>query len=233
MNNKKIGKFISKLRKNKKMTQEELSALLFINSKTISKWENGITIPDTIYLYELSKIFNISTDEILNAKREPKYYFLKLKYIIPCFLFLIIFLFMLFYFINNYNRVKMYNIHFYDKIISISGNSIFTQKTSIININNIEFTDNINVRNVTIQIKNNDRVFYSNIVDYDKVTPINIALSSFNISINNIEFNYDITLDEISNTDIKIIYTDSDYKDHILNIKLKYDLVFSNNKIFY
>lgn len=233
MNNKKIGKFISKLRKNKKMTQEELSALLFINSKTISKWENGITIPDTIYLYELSKIFNISTDEILNAKREPKYYFLKLKYIIPYFLFLIIFLFMLFYFINNYNRVKMYNIHFYDKIISISGNSIFTQKTSIININNIEFTDNINVRNVTIQIKNNDRVFYSNIVDYDKATPINIALSSFNISINNIEFNYDITLDEISNSDIKIIYTDFDYKDHILNIKLKYDLVFSNNKIFY
>lgn len=93
MNYKNIGLFIFKLRNNKKMTQNELDTLLNINPKTISKWENGITIPDTIYLYELSKIFNISTDEILNAKREQKYYFLKLKYIIPFFIFNYIFIY--------------------------------------------------------------------------------------------------------------------------------------------
>ena len=234
MNYKNIGKFISKLRKDKKLTQEELANLLNANSRTISKWENGLNVPDTVYLHELSNIFNVSIDELLDGKRKPKYSFLRLKYIIPIFIFLIMFLFLILYFINNYNKVKMYNIYFDNDFVFISGNSTFTQNDSIINIDKIEFENNIGVYELAIEIKNNDRVFYSNILEYNKLTSINDAFNSLNIKISNIDFdNTYITFDDIYNSNIRIIYTDSNYEDHILNIKLNYSLIFSNNKLFY
>ncbi len=42
MNQEKIGKFIAKLRKEKKLTQEELAEKLNVNSRTISRWETGL-----------------------------------------------------------------------------------------------------------------------------------------------------------------------------------------------
>lgn len=41
---KNIGKFISKLRKEKNLTQEELGDILGVSSKTISKWECGLSL---------------------------------------------------------------------------------------------------------------------------------------------------------------------------------------------
>ena len=41
MDQDKIGKVIAKLRKDKNMTQEELAEKLGVNSKSISRWENG------------------------------------------------------------------------------------------------------------------------------------------------------------------------------------------------
>ena len=38
----KIGKFISKCRKDKQLTQEQLAEMLNVTNKSISKWENGI-----------------------------------------------------------------------------------------------------------------------------------------------------------------------------------------------
>ena len=39
----KIGKFIAELRKEKKLTQEELAALLGVSNKSVSRWENGVS----------------------------------------------------------------------------------------------------------------------------------------------------------------------------------------------
>ena len=41
MNTSKIGNFILKLRKENKMTQQELADKLFVTDKAVSKWENG------------------------------------------------------------------------------------------------------------------------------------------------------------------------------------------------
>ena len=46
MNQEKIGKFISECRKEKQLTQEQLAVQLGVTSKSISKWENGNTMPD-------------------------------------------------------------------------------------------------------------------------------------------------------------------------------------------
>ena len=42
----KIGKFIAELRKEKKLTQEELAVLLGVSNKSVSRWENGKNLPD-------------------------------------------------------------------------------------------------------------------------------------------------------------------------------------------
>ena len=60
MNTSKIGNFILKLRKENKMTQQELADKLFVTDKAVSKWENGRCIPDVSLFEPLCKIFNVS-----------------------------------------------------------------------------------------------------------------------------------------------------------------------------
>ena len=46
MNQKKIGDFISKLRKEKNLTQEQLGQKLGVSNKTIYRWENCNYLPN-------------------------------------------------------------------------------------------------------------------------------------------------------------------------------------------
>ena len=65
MNQERIGKFISKLRKDKKLTQEELAEQLHISSKSISRWETGKCMPDISLLIPLSEILDVSVNELI------------------------------------------------------------------------------------------------------------------------------------------------------------------------
>lgn len=58
------------LRKEKGFSQEELAEKLNVARQTISKWETGMTVPDTNNLIELSKIFGISIDDFVGKKDE-------------------------------------------------------------------------------------------------------------------------------------------------------------------
>ena len=53
-----IGKRICKLRKDKKMTQQELADRLFVTDKTISSWELGRTEPSSDLIIKLSEILD-------------------------------------------------------------------------------------------------------------------------------------------------------------------------------
>ena len=68
-----IGERIAYYRKLNEMTQEELASKLNISTQAVSKWEQKITSPDIMLLPELSKIFNISIDELFGMKvnKEP------------------------------------------------------------------------------------------------------------------------------------------------------------------
>lgn len=68
MDNKKIGKFIMKLRKEKGLTRKELAEYLKIKDNIVEKWENGIEIPDVTLLTTLSKILNVDVKELLNGE---------------------------------------------------------------------------------------------------------------------------------------------------------------------
>lgn len=65
----KIGKFLSLLRKEKNLTQEQLAEKLGINNKTISRWETGNYMPPIEMLLELSKFYEVSINELLCGER--------------------------------------------------------------------------------------------------------------------------------------------------------------------
>ena len=68
MEQKNIGKIISKIRKEKELTQQQLGDILGVSSKTISKWETGNSIPDITILKRISQEFNLTIDELLEGE---------------------------------------------------------------------------------------------------------------------------------------------------------------------
>ena len=67
-----FGEFLYQLRKEKGLTQQELAEKLGVSNKAVSKWETGEAMPETSQLLPLSKIFEVSVDELLNGERENK-----------------------------------------------------------------------------------------------------------------------------------------------------------------
>lgn len=57
-----IGKNIQYLRKEEKMTQQDLAIKLNYTAKAISKWERGESIPEIETLIKISNIFNVTLD---------------------------------------------------------------------------------------------------------------------------------------------------------------------------
>ena len=56
---------IKSLRKQKGLSQEELSIKLNVVRQTISKWEQGLSVPDSEMLVSISKVFNTSVSTLL------------------------------------------------------------------------------------------------------------------------------------------------------------------------
>ena len=61
-----IGTKIKQLRKEKKVTQEQLAEYLHISSQAISKWETGVSSPDLDQLPRLAIFFGTSLDNLLD-----------------------------------------------------------------------------------------------------------------------------------------------------------------------
>ena len=65
----KIGKFIAACRKNNNLTQLQLAEKLGITDKAVSKWERGITMPDSSIMLDLCDILGINVNELLSGER--------------------------------------------------------------------------------------------------------------------------------------------------------------------
>lgn len=78
MNQVDIGKFITSLRKEKQLTQEQLAERLGVNNRSISRWENGVSMPDVSLLPLIANELDVSVSELIEGKRENrKAYFIK------------------------------------------------------------------------------------------------------------------------------------------------------------
>ena len=64
-----IGKFMQETRKSVGLTQKEIADRIGVSDKTISKWENGNSVPDTSILLALCRELNITVNELLSCER--------------------------------------------------------------------------------------------------------------------------------------------------------------------
>ena len=64
----KIGRFISSKRKEKNITQSELAEKLNISDRAISKWENGICLPDAGNMPILCEILGITINDLFSGE---------------------------------------------------------------------------------------------------------------------------------------------------------------------
>ena len=61
-----ISEKLIQLRKAKGMSQEELAEKLQVSRQAVSRWENGTALPDAHNILNLSKIYNVTADYLLN-----------------------------------------------------------------------------------------------------------------------------------------------------------------------
>lgn len=65
----KIGKLIAECRKAKKLTQAQLAERLGVTDKSVSKWENGVCLPDVSLYKKICKILGIALNEFFSGER--------------------------------------------------------------------------------------------------------------------------------------------------------------------
>lgn len=66
------GEKITAIRKEKNLTQEQFAELMGVSRQSVSKWELGVTFPDTEKLIKMSKLFSCSIDYLLKEEIENK-----------------------------------------------------------------------------------------------------------------------------------------------------------------
>ncbi|MBR4766521.1 MAG: helix-turn-helix transcriptional regulator, partial [Clostridia bacterium] len=61
-----IGNKIKTLRKQRGITQEQLADAIGISFQAVSKWENGIALPDIMLAPALASYFGVSMDDLFD-----------------------------------------------------------------------------------------------------------------------------------------------------------------------
>ncbi len=61
------GKIIAMLRQAKGLTQQQLAAALNVSHQAVSKWENGVALPDIQTILDLTRLFGITVEQLLNG----------------------------------------------------------------------------------------------------------------------------------------------------------------------
>ena len=68
----KIGGFLKDLRKEKGLTQEQLAEKFGVSSRSVSRWENGNTMPELGILVELAEYYEVDIKEIIDGERKSE-----------------------------------------------------------------------------------------------------------------------------------------------------------------
>lgn len=72
MDQKKIGRFLKDLRKERQLTQEQLAEILGVSNRSVSRWENGVNMPDLDLVIDIANYYDVSMEEILDGERKDE-----------------------------------------------------------------------------------------------------------------------------------------------------------------
>ena len=68
----KIGNFLKELRKEHNLSQEQLADRFNVSSRSVSRWENGKTMPDISMMIELADFYDIDIRDLLRGERKSE-----------------------------------------------------------------------------------------------------------------------------------------------------------------
>ena len=144
MNPEKVGKFIKELRKKNKLTQAELANKYGVTYQAVSKWENGINLPEISLIRQMSKDFNVSVEDILDGEETKKeenpnsYKKRPFKFILLLLAFLAI-VGINIYLVLNKENFNFKTITTTCKEFKVTGTIAYDSKKSSINISKIDY----------------------------------------------------------------------------------------------
>ena len=72
MDQKKTGRFLKELRREKGLTQEQLAERFGVTNRSVSRWENGVNMPDLDLVIDIADYFEVSIDEFLDGERKTE-----------------------------------------------------------------------------------------------------------------------------------------------------------------
>lgn len=233
---------IYNIRKKRDITQKELADLIGVSDRTISKWENGSTVPDLETIKKLCNELGISPDSIVKSEKNYKdrlqdfkrmvgkfiNYILKNIFLIS---FIVVFILLLAYFINNYNTIRIYNLTYESKNITFKDGYFFKTKVlNIITINNIKL-EKINYEPTSTKIELYTYLNGDKHVIYESNSLNNIYIEESK------SYSDLLTKDVIENIKnnlyIKVYTTDIDNNNYSYESKLILKQKLNNNKLCY
>lgn len=141
MNQDKVGKLIERLRKQNNLTQKDLAEKLGVTYQAVSKWETGKNIPDISILKEISKMFDIDINDLLDGK-ETKRKDNKLIKIVVGTLILIVIVLIIILIINKNNGFEFNTISSLCSDYEVIGSAAYSKDKTTIYISNISYCGN-------------------------------------------------------------------------------------------
>ncbi len=160
-----FAKYIINLRLKRNLTQKALAEKIQVSDRTISKWENGLTVPDLINIRNICKELGVSANSVVLEKRTLLDRFKDFLRLLKIFwkhlynnifklIFAILFILLIIYFINNYNSVSVYLLNYDSDSITIDkGYFIKTKIDTILMIDNIELNKDYDSEIDTLELE--------------------------------------------------------------------------------
>lgn len=66
-----VGRKIVEYRKKNKLTQKEFAQKLYVTNTTVSRWESGVTVPNSEQLLDIAALLGESVDSLLGNENKP------------------------------------------------------------------------------------------------------------------------------------------------------------------
>ncbi len=238
MDQEKIGKFIAELRKERKMTQQELADLLFVDRTTVSKWEVGSNSVSFDDLMKIANIFGITLSEMMIGEKKSEENVDKInnvtvniirknkkfrRYLIySCsFIVILLIIFLSYYFITTYNSLAVYEINGEDNNFSIhNGLMIVSKDKTYIQLGSIKNLDNFDIESIKLYYKKNNLIVTLTEIEDSSC----VYISTYQDS----ELQYDDLKYLVPNLFLEVKLSNNE----VSNIKLNLIKSYSNNKFY-
>lgn len=236
----KFSDIISTYRAERKLTQKALGDIIGVSDRTISKWENGDTEPDLYHVKKICKTLDIPPSNLFIYKKTLNDRLRKIGNILSIiikfilkhafkFIITVAFLYLLLFYINNYNSIQIYSLKYHSD--NIYFNHGYFYKTKVYDILTIE---NIKVNKLDYTPISYYVELYTSTNGDKKV--IYKADSLENIYIEETLSEHDLlnrdTLKGISKgLHLKVTTTDEDGNTHDYDCSISLKEKYSNNKI--